>query len=139
MVIWILIQRRGARVHCDRIGVGLSPTRRCGRADARHRSTRLWYNTREMHANVDNVALLSSKADYTIFSYGGRSIRFAAPYSLRRYLRVKKWHDGYLEVEADYGDGAEEDYIDLRPVLRNLMIDPKKFLKPVRRVEVSYV
>ena len=71
-------------------------------------SAKLWYNTREMHANVDNVALLSSKADYTIFSYGGRSIRFAAPYSLRRYLRVKKWHDGYLEVEADYGDGAEE-------------------------------
>ena len=64
--------------------------------------------------------------------------RLAAPYSLRRYLRVKKWHDGYLEVEADYGDGAEEDYIDLRPVLRNLMIDPKKFLKPVKRVEVSY-
>ena len=91
-----------------------------------------------MHADVDSIARLSSKADYTIFSYGGRSIRFAAPYSLRRYLRVKKWHDGYLEVEADYGDGAEEDYIDLRPVLRNLMIDPKKFLKPVKRVEVSY-
>ena len=63
---------------------------------------------------------------------------FAAPYSLRRYLRVKKWHAGYLEVEADYGDGAEEDYIDLRPVLRNLMIDPEKFLKPVKKVEVSY-
>lgn len=91
-----------------------------------------------MHADVDSVAQLSSKADYTIFSYGGRSIRFAAPYSLRRYLRVKKWHDGYLEVEADYGDGVEEDYIDLRPVLRNLMIDPKKFLGPVKRVEVSY-
>ena len=42
------------------------------------------------------------------------------------------------ETEADYGDGAEEDYIDLRPVLRNLMIDPKRFLKPVKRVEVSY-
>ena len=35
-------------------------------------------------------------------------------------------------------DGVEEDYIDLRPVLRNLMIDPKKFLGPVKRVEVSY-
>ena len=91
-----------------------------------------------MHVNVDSVARLSSRADYTIVSSGGRSLRCVAPYSLRRYLRVKKWHDGYLEVEADYGDGTEVDYIDLRPVLRNLMIDPKKFLKPVKRVEVSY-
>ena len=91
-----------------------------------------------MQRKANSVAVLSSKADYTIFSYGGRSIRFAAPYSLRRYLRVKKWHAGYLEVEADYGDGAEEDYIDLRPVLRNLMIDPEKFLTPVKKVEVSY-
>jgi len=84
------------------------------------------------------VAQLSSVKDYTIFSYGGRVIRFSAPYSLRRYVRVKKWHDGYLEVDADYGDGVEEDYIDLRPVLRNLMISPKSFLKPVKHVEVVY-
>ena len=93
---------------------------------------------RKMRKKTDSVARLSSKADYTIFSYGEKSIRFAAPYSLRRYLRVTKWHDGYLEVEADYGVGAEVDYIDLRPILRNLMIDPKKFLKPVKKVEVSY-
>ena len=43
-----------------------------------------------------------------------------------------------MEVEADYGAGAEEDYIDLRPVLRNLMINPKRFLKSVKKVEVSY-
>ena len=92
----------------------------------------------QMKAKTDSVARLSSKADYTIFSYGGKSIRFAAPYSLRRYLRVTKWHDGYMEVEADYGAGAEEDFIDLRPVLRNLMIDPKRFLKSVKKVEVSY-
>ena len=92
----------------------------------------------QMKAKSDSVARLSSKADYTIFSCGGKSIRFAAPYSLRRYLRVTKWHDGYMEVEADYGAGAEEDYIDLRPVLRNLMIDPKRFLKSVKKVEVSY-
>ena len=84
------------------------------------------------------VAQLSNKGAYTIFSFGGRSIRFAAPYSLKRYLRVKKWHDGYLEVDADYGDGVEEDYIDLRPVLRNLIIDPRSFLKPIKRVEVSH-
>ncbi len=91
-----------------------------------------------MREKTNSVAELSSKDDYTIFSYGGKSIRFAAPYSLQRYLSVKKWNDGYLEVEADYGNGAEEDYIDLRPVLRNLLIDPKKFLKPVKKVEVNY-
>jgi len=85
-----------------------------------------------------SVAQLSSEKDYTIFSYGGRVIRFSAPYSLRHYVRVKKWHDGYLEVDADYGDGVEEDYIDLRPVLRNLMICPRTFLKPIKSVEVAY-
>lgn len=90
-----------------------------------------------MKIDAENVAQLSCRNAYTIFSYGGKSIRFAAPYSLRRYLRVKKWHDGYLEVDADYGDGVEEDYIDLRPVLRNLIIDARRFLKPIKRVEVS--
>ena len=91
-----------------------------------------------MATKTTGVAQLSNKGAYTIFSFGGRSIRFAAPYSLKRYLHVKKWHDGYLEVDADYGDGVEEDYIDLRPVLRNLIIDPRSFLKPIKRVEVSH-
>jgi len=91
-----------------------------------------------MQGNANNVAQLSSNGAYTIFSYGGKSIRFSAPYSLQRYIRVKKWHDGYLEVDADYGDGVEEDYIDLRPVLRNLIINSRSFLKPIKRVEVSY-
>ena len=102
------------------------------------RENEIMIQYKQMNTKTDSVARLSSKADYTIFSYGGKSIRFAAPYSLRRYLRVTKWHDGYMEVEADYGAGAEEDYIDLRPVLRNLMINPKRFLKSVKKVEVSY-
>jgi len=85
-----------------------------------------------------DTALLGSKADYTVFSYGGQTLRFAAPYSLRRYLRVKTWRGGCLVVDADYGEGAEEDYIDLRPILKNLMMNPKKFLDPIKRVEVSY-
>lgn len=84
------------------------------------------------------VAILSNRADYTVFSYNGQEIRFAAPYSLRRYIRVKKWHAGYLEVDADYGDGIEEDYIDLRPILRDLMINANRFLKPIQKVEVRY-
>jgi len=62
-----------------------------------------------MSSRLSDLAFLSSKADYSTFTYGGRSIRFATPYTLRRYLRVKKYHDGYLEVDADYGDGVEED------------------------------
>ena len=85
-----------------------------------------------------DVAVLSSVRDYTTFAYGGQVIRFAAPYSLRRYVRVKKWHDGYLEVGADYGEGEEEDYIDLKSILKSLFIDARSFLRPIRRVEVKY-
>lgn len=96
----------------------------------------IWYNIRMNDAST--TAVLSNKDDYTIFSFNGNVIRFSAPYSLRRYARVKKWDDGYLEVEADYGDGLEEDYIDLRPILRNLMINPRRFLSRIEKVEVSY-
>lgn len=57
---------------------------------------------------------------------------------LRRYIRVKKWEDGYIEVDADYGHGAEEDYIDLLPILKNLYYDASDFLGPIRKVEVKY-
>lgn len=96
----------------------------------------LWYNTGMV--NSSRTATLSSKADYTIFSFGGNVIKFSAPYSLRRYIRVRKWHAGYLEVDADYGQGIEEDYIDLRPILRNLLVNPSRFLKPIENVEISY-
>ena len=86
------------------------------------------------------TAGLSSEGPYTLFSFGGRRLKFRAPKSLRRYLRVKKWQDGYLEVDADYGKelGVVEEYIDLRPVLRCLMISPRGFLKPIKNVEIVY-
>ena len=84
------------------------------------------------------TAILSSEADYTSFSFGGTVIRFLTPESLVRYTKVKKSHDGYLEVGADYGHGEEEEYIDIRPILRNLLIDPEKFLGPIKNVEVRY-
>ena len=91
-----------------------------------------------MYKSNPSVAVLSSVPDYTTFSYGGQVIRFAAPYSLRRYIRVKKWDNGYLEVGADYGDGEEEDYIDLRSILKSLFIDARSYLRPIKRVEVKY-
>ena len=86
------------------------------------------------------TAGLSSEGPYTLFSFGGRRLKFRAPKCLRRYLRVKKWEDGYLEVDADYGKGLGivEEYIDLRPVLRCLMISPQRFLKPIKNVEIAY-
>ena len=88
----------------------------------------------------DATAELSSEGPYTLFSFGGRRLKFRAPKCLRRYLRVKKWSNGYLEVDADYGKelGVVEEYIDLRPVLRCLMIRPQSFLKPIKNVEIAY-
>jgi len=53
---------------------------------------------------------------------------------------VKKWDDGYLEVDADYGAelGTVEEYIDLRPVLSSLMIRPQGFLSAIKNVEVCH-
>ena len=85
-----------------------------------------------------DCAVLSNEGAYTLFSYGGRRLKFSAPYSLKRYVKVKKWDRGYIEVDTEYADGVEEEYIDLRPVLRNLIIDPRSFLKPIKRVKVAY-
>lgn len=86
------------------------------------------------------TAQLSSDGAYTLFSFGDRRLKFRAPQCLRRYLRVKKWDDGYLEVDADYGNtvGVVEEYIDLRPVLRALMLNPRSFLSSIKRVEIAY-
>jgi len=84
------------------------------------------------------VAVLSNCGGFSSFSFGDDVIRFATPLCLRRYLRVKKWDNGYLEVDADYGQGAEEDYIDLVPILKNLYYDVKSFLTPIQKVEVHY-
>ena len=69
-----------------------------------------------------------------------RTIRFRGPYSLERIERVKEWDDGYLVVDAKYQHSAEEveDYIDLVPVLERLYINAKKFLSPIKKVEVRY-
>ena len=86
----------------------------------------------------DSVAALSSVGDMTVFSFGNTRLKFSAPYSLRRYVSVRDWRDGLITVDADYGNGVEEEYIDLAPVLKDLMIS-RNFLKPIQKVEVRYV
>lgn len=85
-------------------------------------------------------AELSSDKNYTIFCYGSYRIRFRAPYSLERYTEVKEWDHGYLVVMAKYSHNseAEEEYIDLVPILENLYFDAENFLEPIQKVQVVY-
>ncbi|WP_028911820.1 hypothetical protein [Prevotella sp. MA2016] len=86
-----------------------------------------------------NEAVLSSLDGFTTFSFGGRHIRFKAPYSLERYVDVVRWDDGYLVVLAKYRHNAEpeEEYIDLKPILDGLYIDSASFLKPIKSVRIA--
>ncbi len=87
---------------------------------------------------VNNQAVLSNHGDMTSFKYGNCNIRFRSPIILKRYTEVKEWNNGYLVVMADYdGMGITEEYIDLVPILQNLYIDPKKFLKNIKTVKIG--
>ena len=85
-----------------------------------------------------DMAVLSSSGKYTSFSYGDNVIRFMTSPALVRYKKVLKWDNGYLEVIANYNGREEEEYIDLVPILDNLLIDADSFLSPIKKVEVSY-
>ncbi len=89
---------------------------------------------------TENQALLSSRDGFTVFRFGGHTIRFRAPYSLERYTEIKKWDNGYIVVMAQYAHNAnpEEDYIDLTPILKNLFFDATAFLAPIKGVRVCY-
>jgi len=87
-----------------------------------------------------DTAYLSNDGAFTIFSFGSTRLKFAAPYSLEKYEKIIHWDNGYLVVAAKYvhHSEAEEEYIDLIPVLKDLYIDPREFLSPIRKVEVQY-
>lgn len=89
---------------------------------------------------MNGEATLSSYDGYTVFRYGNYIIRFAAPYSLEKYISVKEWDAGYIVVMAKYrhNNKPEEEYIDLVPILENLYIDKDKFLQSITKVRVSY-
>ena len=86
-----------------------------------------------------DTALLRNEGRMIFFSFGGKNIRFLGPKCLRRFTDVKKWHDGYIEVMADYGERVEEDYIDLIPILENLYIPPQDYVRPIKKVVLNYV
>jgi hypothetical protein len=86
------------------------------------------------------TAYLSCKGRYTIFKFRDTELKFIAPYSLEKYERVVEWDHGYLVVMAKYSHNkeAEEEYIDLIPVLESLYMDEDAFLEPIKNVEVLY-
>ena len=86
-------------------------------------------------------AYLTNRGEYTVFTYGDRSLTFLTSKSLERYTQVKEWDIGYLVVMAKYKmrPEEEEEYIDLIPILENLYMDPESFLKPIQSVEVRNV
>lgn len=87
---------------------------------------------------MNDEAILSSSGEYTSFSCNGRTVRFMTSAYLDRYIEVKEWDNGYIVVTARYNGIDEEEYIDLIPTLENLYIDADEFLKPIKKVRISY-
>ena len=89
---------------------------------------------------MENVATLSSKGEWTSFSFGSRNIRFRTSPQLKRYIDVSTWDDGYIVCTALYENASEpvEEYIDLVPILDNLYLDAAAFCSPIKHVEVRY-
>ena len=90
---------------------------------------------------MDNssTAFLSSKDNYSTFSFNGTTLTFLTSKNLERYTKVKKWDNVYIVVMAKNKSKPEhEDYIDLQPILENLYMEPESFLSKIKNVEVRY-
>ncbi len=88
---------------------------------------------------MKNYAVLSSNGKYSSFSYGDYFIRFRTSDALKKYTQVKEWDNGYLVVTADYKKlGPTEEYIDITSILKELNLDEKKILAPIKEVKIEY-
>ncbi|MCD8385393.1 MAG: hypothetical protein LUD17_00730 [Bacteroidales bacterium] len=88
---------------------------------------------------MEDTAILSNEGNMTVFHYGDQTLKFRAPDCLVRYIEVKLWDEGYIEVMTLYdGHGIVEEYIDLIPILDNLYIKADEFLKPIKYLKISY-
>ena len=91
-----------------------------------------------MDTTKTTQAILSNQGNMTSFRYADYNIRFRTPSVLKKYVEVKTWDEGYLVVMADYeGMGITEEYIDLVPILENLYINPKSFLRNIQTVKIG--
>ena len=84
------------------------------------------------------VAYIYNEGRYTKIRLKDRVITIIAPYSLEKYVSVKTWDRGYIEVMTKYNHSNEliEEYIDLAQVLEELYMDPKEYLSNIDRLEV---
>ena len=88
---------------------------------------------------MNDCAFLNNSGAFTSFSYNGKVIRFRTSAALERYTNILEWDHGYLVVMAKYRNRpAEEEYIDLVPILNNLYIDADAFLTPIKKVSLQY-
>ncbi len=86
-----------------------------------------------------DTAELSNQGNMTIFHFANQTIKFRTPDSLERYEEIKLWDKGFITVMAVYRSiGTVEEYIDLNPILKNLYIEPKDFLSPIKSVTIRY-
>lgn len=90
---------------------------------------------------MSTEAVLSYDGKFTSFKYNGHNIRFRTSAKLEKYIEIKEWDHGYIVVMAKYEgqDTAEEEYIDLVPILQNLYFDVEEFLTPIEKVRIEYV
>lgn len=90
---------------------------------------------------MNHTAYLGNAGEYTSFTFNDRRIRFLTGKNLIRYTSVKEWDHGYLVVNCENRTNPtmeEEDYIDLIPILDNLLIDSDTFLDPIKEVKIEY-
>lgn len=88
---------------------------------------------------MEHTAYLSNAGEYTSFVYGPTKIRFRTSDKLIRYERIKEWDNGYIVVDAHYSTlGTVEEYIDLVPILEDLLLEPDGFLEPIKEVAIHY-
>ena len=87
---------------------------------------------------AQTAAILGNEGEFSSFSYAGKTIRFRTSRHLERYTKIKTWDNGYLEVMAKYDNSSdeEEEYIDLVPILKNLYMEPHKFLQAIKEVQI---
>lgn len=87
-----------------------------------------------------NTAFLSSSGEYTFFKFRDRVITFLTGKRLEKYTKILEWDNGYLVVlcKNKNEEVLEEDYIDLLPILDDLLIEANEFLKPIKEVKISY-
>lgn len=88
---------------------------------------------------MNNTAYLGNHGEYTDFYVGDRTISFLTSKRLEKYEKIVEWDNGYLVVmrKCKGETEPEEDYIDLVPILENLLIEPEKFLQNIERVEIK--